>query len=159
MIFIQRITLLLLHLQAGAIALIQCLLQHQGSAHLGVFMAAKVSNVANLHSGALIRRRLAEHPHFLPVWLGTMDGLALNLPSADQLQTHAHLSAGHRHLLTLLHGLGGVPADDDDDAGILLSGRCCHLSRILRIFAEASEAHRGHICCIRRGHSHTATDG
>lgn len=113
-------------LQAGAIALIQALIQHQSSAHLGIFMAAKATNVANLRSAELIRRRLADHKHFLPAWLGQIVALASDLPSADQLQMHAHPSPQYRHLLHLLEGLGGMATDDDAGrhvhAGIMLSG-------------------------------------
>ena len=115
---------LTVYLQAGAIALIQSLLQHHDAVHLGIFMAAKVANVANLRSGELIRRRLADHSHFLPAWLGKIGALASDLPSVDQLHTHAHPSPQYLHLLHLVDGLGGMAAEDDvpGHAGIMLSG-------------------------------------
>ena len=87
-------------------------------------MAARVACVANLQSAELIRRRLADHSHFLPAWLGKIEELASHLPPVDQLQTHAHPSPQHRHLRYLLEGLAGADAGDSatGHAGIMLSG-------------------------------------
>ena len=107
--------------QAGAIALIQTLIQLPTSAHLGCFMASKVANVANLRSEELIRRRLAEHPYFFPAWLAQIgayaDASAPALPAVDYLPGHAHPSPEYSHLLCLVQGLGGRT-----ETGIMFSG-------------------------------------
>ena len=89
-------------------------------------MATKVANVANLRSGELIRRRLAEHPYFLPAWLAQIgsyaDASVPALPAVDYLPGHAHPSPEYTHLLRLVRGLGELQAGAAH-AGIMLSGK------------------------------------
>ena len=114
-------------LQAGAIALIQALILMPDSAALGCFMAAKVSNVANQDSGALIRRRLAAHNFFLPAWISKVQSLIPPLPP-DTPEPHLQLHPAYRHLWYLICGLGAAQVagglnNPAGHAGIMFSGK------------------------------------
>lgn len=117
-------------LQEGAILLMQALIQHFASAHLGCFMAAQVVASASLRSAELaelICRRLADHTHFLPSWLDIIQELAASLPVEDRLATDAHPSDKFMHLLCLVQGLGNLLAGANHD-GHMLHGKLLHCS-------------------------------
>ena len=93
-------------MQAGALGLIQALIQVPASAWLGCFMAAQAAGMPAELGGERVRHRLAQHAYLIPTWLALIDSLASTLPAVDNQATHTHLLAGYSHLLDLIHGLG-----------------------------------------------------
>ena len=92
-------------MQAGALGLIQALIQVPASARLGCFMAAQAAGMAAELGGERVRHRLAQHAYLIPTWLALIDSLASTLPAVDSQATPAHLLAGHSHHRDLVRGL------------------------------------------------------